>query len=157
MSKAPMSGGPGRGVPARERHERFDRQGLPRHDNRDTDAAVVLVCLATAFRAPSGSFGLRVRQALDGSLSGGQHPRSSAGVTVAADWLRRCGCTKGAIHEEDLKQRRLTLDIESHINARHGPHASARRLVALVRACARTDEEIRWDAQVLSQLRNLRQ
>jgi hypothetical protein len=89
-------------------------------------------------------------------VRGGSTPPSSAGATIAADWLRRRGCTKGAKHEEDLKQRRPTLDIESHINARHGPHASARRLVALVRACARTDEEIRWDAQVLSQLLNLR-
>ena len=39
MSKAPMSGGLGRGVPARERHERFDRQGLHRHDSRDTGRA----------------------------------------------------------------------------------------------------------------------
>ena len=90
MSKAPVSGGLGCGVPARERHERFDRHGLHRH-------------------------------------------------------------------EEDLKQLRPTLDIESPISARHGPHASARRLVALVRGCAGTDEEIRWDTQALSQLRNLRQ
>jgi hypothetical protein len=39
MSKVPMSGGLGRGVPARERHERFDRQGLARHHSRDTGRA----------------------------------------------------------------------------------------------------------------------
>jgi hypothetical protein len=48
-----------------------------------------------------------------------------------------------------------TLDIGSQLHAGPAPRASACRLQAFVRCCTRTDEEIRWNAQVLSQSLNL--
>jgi hypothetical protein len=76
-------------------------------------------------KRPAGILVPRARQAPDGHKSGGHEPMDISRINRRIDWLRLFPSTKGKQHHENLKKLLPTLDIGSHINARH----QARRAV----------------------------